>query len=121
MTASTLFDVGLGDRPRRELVPGAVHVPSWLTTRQQQWIAGRFFEWARGPVPLRAAKVRGHEMSVQTVCLGWHWQPYLPFVFGGPARFAFHGVTKVHPGTAPAGCGLPEGRINVTMRVTGLQ
>jgi len=42
------------------------------------------------------------------------------FVFGGPARFAFHGVTKVHPGTAPAGCGLREGRINVTMRVTGL-
>jgi DNA oxidative demethylase len=27
-------------------------------------------------VPIRAAKVRGHEMSVRTVCLGWHWQPY---------------------------------------------
>jgi DNA oxidative demethylase len=26
-------------------------------------------------VPARAAKVRGHEMSVRTVCLGWHWQP----------------------------------------------
>jgi alkylated DNA repair protein (DNA oxidative demethylase) len=43
------------------------------------------------------------------------------FVFGGPARFAFHGVTKVHPGTAPAGCGLTEGRINISMRVTGLE
>jgi alkylated DNA repair protein (DNA oxidative demethylase) len=42
------------------------------------------------------------------------------FVFGGPVRFAHHGVTKVHPGTAPAGCGLPAGRINITMRVTGL-
>ena len=51
MTASTLFDTGSGDRPRRELAPGAVHVPSWLTTGQQQRIAGRFLEWARGPVP----------------------------------------------------------------------
>jgi alkylated DNA repair protein (DNA oxidative demethylase) len=30
-----------------------------------------------GPVPLRAAALpTGHQMSVQTVCLGWHWQPY---------------------------------------------
>jgi alkylated DNA repair protein (DNA oxidative demethylase) len=28
-------------------------------------------------------------------------------------------VTKVHPGTAPEGCGLREARINITMRVTG--
>jgi alkylated DNA repair dioxygenase AlkB len=28
---------------------------------------------------------------------------------------------KIHPGTAPAGCGLTEGRINITMRVTGLE
>jgi len=76
MTASTLFDIGPGDRPRRELAPGAVHVPSWLTTGQQQWLVERFREWTRGPVPIRAAKVRGHEMSVRTVCLGWHWQPY---------------------------------------------
>jgi len=42
------------------------------------------------------------------------------FVFGGPARFAYHGVTKVLSGTARAGCGLSEGRVNITMRVTGL-
>jgi hypothetical protein len=36
-----------------------VHVPSWLTSGQQQWIAGQFREWVRGPVPARAAKVRG--------------------------------------------------------------
>src|SRR5690606_36695806 len=24
----------------------------------------------------RGATVRGHEMSVRTVCLGWHWRPY---------------------------------------------
>jgi alkylated DNA repair protein (DNA oxidative demethylase) len=223
MTATGLSGIGSGGRPRRELAPGAAHVPSWLTARQQRWIAGRFHEWTRGPVPIRAAKVRGHEMSVQTVCLGWHWQPckytreatdvngervlpfpgwmvrldrlavaeaagdpraadgYTPdaalvnyygrdahlgmhqdkderspapvvslsigdsctfrfgnirdrgqpyqdvllasgdlFVFGGPSRLVYHGVTKVHPGTAPAGCGLREGRINITMRVTGL-
>jgi len=42
------------------------------------------------------------------------------FVFGGPARFTYHGVPKVHAGTAPTGCGLAHGRINLTMRVTGL-
>ena len=221
--STALFDLDPGDRPRRELAPGAVHVPSWLTAAEQRRIAGMFREWASGPVPIRAARVRGHEMSVRTVCLGWHWQPYrysreatdvngrrvLPFpewmvdlgrraladatgdryagdeynpdaalvnyydrdarlgmhqdkdersaapvvslsvgdsctfrfgntrdrgqpyedvllasgdlfVFGGPSRLAYHGVTKVHPGTAPAGCGLEEGRINITMRVTGM-
>jgi hypothetical protein len=34
MTASTLFDVGPDGQPRRELVPGAVQAPSWLTSRE---------------------------------------------------------------------------------------
>ena len=42
------------------------------------------------------------------------------FVFGGPARLAYHGVIKIIPGTAPDDCGLTEGRINITLRVTGL-
>jgi alkylated DNA repair protein (DNA oxidative demethylase) len=211
------------ERPRRVVVEGATHVPRWLPLDRQRWIVERFTEWAKGPVPPSAAKVRGHEMSVRTVCLGWHWQPYkytrhatnvngqpvLPFpawlvelgrralvevagdehagddftpdtalvnfydetahmgmhqdkeersqapvvslsigdscvfrfgnvecrgrpfedvvlesgdlfVFGGPARLAFHGVTKVVPGTAPEGCGLTGGRINVTLRETGM-
>ncbi|ALE07509.1 DNA repair protein [Arthrobacter sp. ERGS1:01] len=210
-------------RPRRELAPGAVHVPNWLTLEQQQWIVARFKEWANGPVPIRSARVGGHEMSVKTVCLGWHWHPYqytrnavdvngnrvldFPdwmvrlgrkaiveasgdpnagddytpdtallnyydatarmgmhqdkdelsnapvvslsigdtstfrfgnttnrskpyeditlasgdlFVFGGASRLAYHGITRIHPGTAPADCGLNAGRINITMRVTGL-
>lgn len=222
--ADALFDFSAGGRSRREVAPGAVHVPDWLTVEQQRWITGQFRAWARGPVPIRAAKVRGHEMSVRTVCLGWHWQPYrytreatdvngarvLPFpawmarlgrralaeaagdpaageryepdtalvnyygagarmgmhqdkdersdapvvslsvgdacvfrfgnarnrgrpyqdvllasgdlfVFGGPSRLAFHGVTRVCPGTAPGGCGLAGGRVNITMRVTGLR
>ena len=225
---TTLFNEDFTERPRRELAPGATHVPGWLTPAQQRWIVGQYRQWIAGPVPIRAATVRGHEMSVRTVCLGWHWQPYkytreatdvngnrvldfpdwmvrlgraalvaangdahsddgyrpadytpdtalvnyydeharmgmhqdkderspapvvslsigdtcrfrfgntvnrtMPyqdvdlasgdlFVFGGPSRLAFHGITKVYPGTAPSGSGLETGRINITMRVTGL-
>jgi alkylated DNA repair protein (DNA oxidative demethylase) len=221
--SSALFGDDFLDRRRRELAPGAVFVPGWLTLGQQRWLVDRFREWADGPVPIRAAKVRGHEMSVKTVCLGWHWRPYqytreaadvnghrvldFPdwmvrlgrkalaeatgdphagddytpdtalvnyyddaarmgmhqdkdefslapvvslsigdtcqfrfgntenrtkpyvdiglasgdlFVFGGPSRLAFHGVPRIYPGTAPHECGLDSGRINVTMRVTGM-
>lgn len=220
--ADALFD-DVEARAPRELSPGAHWIPNFLTLDEQAWILDRFHEWVDGPVPIRSATVRGHEMSVKTVCLGWHWRPYrysreavdvngnrvlefpdwmvrlgrkalvastgdpcaadgyIPdtalinfygaearmgmhqdkdessleavvslsigdsctfrfgntetrtkpyedivlrsgdlFVFGGPSRLAFHGVTKVHPGTAPQGCGLSGGRINITMRVTGL-
>ncbi len=221
---STLFSESFLQRPRRELAPGAVWVPDWLSTEEQRWLVDRFHEWGRGPVPPRAAKIGAGEMSVQTVCLGWHWQPYaysreatdvngnrvleFPewmvrlgrkaileatgdqeaaagyrpdtalvnyytedskmgmhqdrdeqstqpvvsisigdtcqfrfgntanrnkpyqdislasgdlFIFGGPSRLAYHGVTKILPGTAPAACGMATGRINITMRVTGLE
>ena len=42
------------------------------------------------------------------------------FVFGGPARFTYHGVTKVLPRSADPACGLPAGRLNLTLRMTGL-
>ncbi|WP_328869403.1 alpha-ketoglutarate-dependent dioxygenase AlkB [Streptomyces sp. NBC_00287] len=41
------------------------------------------------------------------------------FVFGGPSRLAYHGVPKVYPGTAPPELGL-SGRLNITLRVSGL-
>ncbi|QCD54294.1 alpha-ketoglutarate-dependent dioxygenase AlkB family protein [Streptomyces hawaiiensis] len=41
------------------------------------------------------------------------------FVFGGPSRLAYHGVPRVHAGTAPPGLGL-AGRLNITLRVSGL-
>ena len=214
---SALFDTG-----RREIAPGAVHVPGWLDVDRQRRLVEACREWARGPVPIRAAKLPGgHQMSVQTVCLGWHWAPYkytrtaddaggarvgkMPewlaelgrealaaayqddattyqpdvalvnfyddtakmgmhqdkdehsrepvvslsvgntclfrfgntenrskpytdieltsgdmFVFGGPSRMAFHGVPKTYPGTADPECGLASGRLNITMRVTGM-
>lgn len=37
------------------------------------------------------------------------------FVFGGPARLRYHGVSRILPGTAPAELGL-EGRFNLTFR-----
>ena len=37
------------------------------------------------------------------------------FVFGGPSRLRYHGVSRVLPNTAPAGIGL-AGRINLTFR-----
>ena len=42
------------------------------------------------------------------------------FVFGGPSRFAYHGVTKTLPGTGDPDTGWTSGRLNVTMRETGL-
>ncbi len=211
-----------GEGTRVEVAPGAVLVRRWLGLDQQRWIVERYREWCAGPVPPRSPLVRGHEMSVTTICVGWHWRPYqysrdapdvngrvvlefpawlgelgrralldtgvgwgvedyapdvalvnyydaaakmgmhqdkdehslapvvslsigdscrfrfgnserrtLPyqdlelesgdlFVFGGAARFAYHGVARVHPGTAPPGCGLDAGRLNLTLRETGL-
>lgn len=213
-------------RPPTEIAPGAVHVPEWLTLDQQRELVTAYRAWATGPVPIRHTELpRGGVMSVQTVCVGWHWQPYrytrtagdvngrrvaaFPdwmvdlgrraltaaygdgdpsaaadytpdtalinfydgqarmgmhqdkderssapvvslsigdacvfrvgntetrtkpytdielasgdlFVFGGPSRYVFHGVPKVYEGTADPATGLTSGRLNITMRVTGL-
>jgi alkylated DNA repair protein (DNA oxidative demethylase) len=217
----TLFgDVAPLEAPR-EVLPGAVHVPGWLDAEAQRHVVASFREWARSPAGLRHPRMpTGHLMSVQSVCLGWHWQPYAysrtaddtdgapvkplpaevaalgraavaaaygsdsgyepdavianlyppgaslglhcdaeepadapvvtlslgdtcvfrfagvdrrtaPFtdlwlrsgdllVFGGPTRRIYHGVPKVLPGTAPAGLGLPPGRLSITIRQTGL-
>ncbi|MFE6055641.1 alpha-ketoglutarate-dependent dioxygenase AlkB family protein [Kitasatospora sp. NPDC056446] len=40
-------------------------------------------------------------------------------VFGGPARFAYHGVVRTLPGTADPELGL-VGRLNITVRESGL-
>jgi alkylated DNA repair protein (DNA oxidative demethylase) len=42
------------------------------------------------------------------------------FVFGGPSRRAFHGVPKVVAGTGDPSLGLGNGRLNVTVRQTGI-
>ena len=221
-------------RPRTEIAPGAVHLPGWLSLADQQRLVTACRDWAQTPVPIRHTRMpSGGVMSVQTVCLGWHWQPYrytrtaddvngarpapLPdclidlgraaladaypdadpgpastpdhappapyspdtalinfydadarmgmhqdkdersdapvvslsvgdacvfrfgntetrgkpytdvelasgdlFVFGGPSRYAYHGVPRIHPGTADPATGLASGRLNLTLRETGL-
>lgn len=60
-----------------EIAPGAVHVPDWLTPQQQRALATACRGWAAGPAPMRHTRLpNGSTMSVQTVCLGWHWTPY---------------------------------------------
>jgi len=41
-------------------------------------------------------------------------------VFGGPSRFAYHGVPRLVPGSADPAVGDLPGRLNVTVRQTGL-
>ena len=202
-------------REPAEIAPGAVHVPGYLDLDQQRRLVEACRGWARR---MRHTKLpSGGVMSVQTVCLGWHWLPYrysrtaddvdgapvepFPewladlgrealsaayggprdyhpdaalinfyddqaksgmhqdkeeradapvvslsigdtcvfrfgnaesrgrpytdielrsgdlFVFGGPSRWAYHGVPKILPGTSP---GLLSGRLNLTLRETGL-
>lgn len=65
--------------PREPAVvaPGAVHVPDWLGLERQRELIAACREWAAGPVPMRHTRMpNGSRMSVQTVCLGWHWVPY---------------------------------------------
>jgi alkylated DNA repair protein (DNA oxidative demethylase) len=211
-------------RARAEPAPGVVHIPDWLGPGRQRELVAACRGWAAGPVPIRHTRLpRGGVMSVQTVCLGRHWQPYrytrtaedvngarvaeLPdwlvdlgrravldayrdrdaaaaytpdtalinfydadarmglhqdkderapdpvvslsigdtcvfrlggtetrnrpwtdlelasgdlLVFGGPSRLAYHGVPRIHPGTGDPSTGLASGRLNITLRVTGL-
>jgi DNA oxidative demethylase len=220
---------GLFGLPRTEIAAGAVHVPGWLSVAEQRDLVTACRDWSRPPAGIRHTKMpSGGTMSVQTVCLGWHWVPYrysrtaddvdgapvkpFPgwladlgrraltaaygdepdspayrpaayqpdvalinfyddsakmglhadkderspapvvslslgascvfrfgnpqsrgrpwhdvtlesgdlFVFGGPSRLAYHGVIKTVPGTSRPDTGLPAGRLNITLRESGL-
>lgn len=64
-------------RPRAEIAPGAVHVPDWLDLHEQRRLVTACREWAAPPAGMRRTRLpTGGVMSVQTVCLGWHWYPY---------------------------------------------
>lgn len=67
----------LFDRPRVEVAPGALHVPAWLSLPAQQDLVAAWRRWAVPPAGMHATRMpNGSTMSVQTVCLGWHWRPY---------------------------------------------
>jgi DNA oxidative demethylase len=58
-------------------MPGVVHVPGWLDHNAQRTLVQKFRRWAVPPAGLRHPRMpTGHLMSVQSVCLGWHWEPY---------------------------------------------
>jgi DNA oxidative demethylase len=66
-----------GPRGRHEVLPEVVHVAGWLDVDKQRALVEDFREWALPPAGLRHPRVpTGHLMSVQSVCLGWHWHPY---------------------------------------------
>jgi alkylated DNA repair protein (DNA oxidative demethylase) len=213
---------GLLPREPAEIAPGAVHVPGWLDADTQRRLIAECREWAKPPAGMRHTRLpSGGVMSVRTVCLGWHWNPYrysrtaddgapvkpFPvwlaelgrravaeaygdqeagaryrpdialvnfydgearmgqhvdkeercpapvvslsigercvfrfgntdnrnkpwtdvelasgdlFVFGGPSRFAYHGVPRTYPGTADPEIGPAAGRLNITLRESGL-
>ena len=57
--------------------PGVVLISGWLTWAEQRALVTQFRDWALPPAGLRHPRVpSGNLMSVQSVCLGWHWQPY---------------------------------------------
>ncbi|MER8182408.1 alpha-ketoglutarate-dependent dioxygenase AlkB [Kitasatospora sp. NPDC094015] len=64
-------------RERSDPAPGAVLLPGWLTPDEQRELVAACRAWARPPAGLRTVRLpTGGEMSVRTVCLGWHWYPY---------------------------------------------
>jgi DNA oxidative demethylase len=74
------FDLIPPDRSepcRTDVLPDVVLIAGWLDADQQRHLADEFRRWAVPPAGLRHPRVpAGHLMTVQSVCLGWHWQPY---------------------------------------------
>jgi DNA oxidative demethylase len=71
------FDTPPVSRVGREVLPGVVHIRDWLDVDAQRALVQQFLVWARPPAGLRHPRMpTGHLMSVQSVCLGWHWRPY---------------------------------------------
>jgi alkylated DNA repair protein (DNA oxidative demethylase) len=70
------MDAELFPRARREIAPGAVHLPDWLSTERQRELLAACRAWARPPAGLRTVRVGGGVMSVRQLSLGWHWYPY---------------------------------------------
>jgi alkylated DNA repair protein (DNA oxidative demethylase) len=58
-------------------LPGVAVLHGWLPADEQRALVEEFRQWALPPAGLRHPRVpAGHAMSIQSVCLGWHWQPY---------------------------------------------
>ena len=75
MEADPLFSDDQLPVPAREVMPGVVHLPGWLSHDQQRFLVRRFAEWGADPqgIPPHHPEVFGHPMSVRLTSLGWHW------------------------------------------------
>lgn len=71
-------------RERRELVPGAVHVPDWLSHEQQVRLVAQCRVWVRRSPMKHQVLPGGGWMSVQSVMLGKNRQPYRYGATGEP-------------------------------------
>jgi alkylated DNA repair protein (DNA oxidative demethylase) len=77
--AGDTLPLEFGARPtkRLDVMPGVVVITGWLDGDQQRALVEDFREWSLPPAGLRHPRVpSGHLMTVQSVCLGWHWHPY---------------------------------------------
>src|SRR3954467_2837901 len=77
--APTALALDFGSRPaeRHDVMPGVVLITGWLDLDAQRALVEEFRTWSIPPAGLRHPRVpSGHLMSVQSVCLGWHWEPY---------------------------------------------
>jgi len=64
-------------RERVELAPGAWHVPDWLGLDGQRELVVAARAWAAPPAGLHHVVMpSGGVMSVRSVSLGLHWEPY---------------------------------------------
>ena len=76
-SAALALDFGTRPTERHDVMPGVVLVTGWLDRDQQRKLVDDFRVWSVPPAGLRHPRVpSGHLMTVQSVCLGWHWQPY---------------------------------------------
>jgi DNA oxidative demethylase len=78
-TSPQTLPLDFGARPtqRHDLMPGVVLITGWLEADRQRALVDEFRRWSLPPAGLRHPRVpSGHLMTVQSVCLGWHWQPY---------------------------------------------
>jgi DNA oxidative demethylase len=78
-TIERQLDLGLepSTTRRHDILEDIVHIAGWLDGAAQRRLVEDFRRWALPPAGLRQPRVpSGHLMSVQSVCLGWHWRPY---------------------------------------------
>ena len=71
---SLALDFGPARSERRDVLPGVVVITGWMRADEQRALVEDFRRWSVPPAGLRHPRMpTGHLMSVQSVCLGWHW------------------------------------------------